>query len=238
MDILSDGDFAIEPLQGLGERVVEQLRRMIILGALPPGAHLVESQLSSRFQVSRGPIRDALAQLESEGLVEAQRRGVYVRGLSQEDIEELYSLRSSLETMALMRCISNDRSQVQQLVEESLTEMRSAAQRGEQARFARADLAFHTALYEGAQHRRLLSVWRQYEPTFSVLLTITTAEDADLTPSYESHAELNQKISENRTEEALDVLREHLRASEQRMVTAHQRMLEHLSDGTERVPGR
>src|SRR5439155_17171328 len=70
-------DSHIRPLDQsrLGEEVAQMLRRAIISGELDSGTHLVESMLSDRFQVSRAPIREALRELESEGLVESRRRG-------------------------------------------------------------------------------------------------------------------------------------------------------------------
>ncbi|MGX9900672.1 GntR family transcriptional regulator [Arthrobacter sp. SA17] len=55
--------------------MVTQLRHAIVASEIPPGTHLVESQVSASFGVSRGPIRDAFRQLEAEGLVESRRRG-------------------------------------------------------------------------------------------------------------------------------------------------------------------
>ena len=77
------------------------LRRAIIGGELEPGTHLVESALSERFGVSRAPIRDALKELEGEGLLEPRRRGVYVKALTGEDVWELHNLRQTLEVAAL-----------------------------------------------------------------------------------------------------------------------------------------
>src|SRR5690606_30995658 len=64
----------------LGAEVAQTLRRLIISGQLAPGTHLVEAALAERFEVSRGPIRDALRVVEAEGLVESRRRGVFVIG--------------------------------------------------------------------------------------------------------------------------------------------------------------
>ena len=70
----------------LGEQLAEVLRDQIIRRGLQPGTHLVEDALAAQYDVSRGPVRDALRQLESQGLVEARRRGYFVIGLTQEEI--------------------------------------------------------------------------------------------------------------------------------------------------------
>src|SRR5437763_11279132 len=96
-------DSHIRPLDQsrLGEEVAQMLRRAIISGELDSGTHLVESVLSERFQVSRAPIREALRELESEGLVESRKRGVYVKALTLQDVWELYDLRKMLEGAAV-----------------------------------------------------------------------------------------------------------------------------------------
>jgi transcriptional regulator of heat shock response len=65
-----------------GEQLLDQVRALIVRGELEPGTHLVEGWMAERFGVSRGPVRDALRQLELEGLVDTRRRGVFVRGAS------------------------------------------------------------------------------------------------------------------------------------------------------------
>jgi GntR family transcriptional regulator of gluconate operon len=219
----SDLRFTIRPAQVLGEQVLEQMRVLIVTGQFAVGTHLVEAQLSQTFQVSRGPIRDALAQLEAEGLVESRKRGVFVRGLTVEDIDELYSLRESMELLAIREGAAKATDADWAHVDEPLAEMHAASLRGDHEAFARADLAYHSAFYDVAHHRRLRQVWGQYEPTFGVLLTITTAEDVDLGPSYESHVEIRDRLREGSVDAASASLREHLLGSRNRLITAYAR---------------
>ena len=187
----------------LSEHVARELRAAIINGSLARDTHLVEARLSKAFGVSRGPIRDALAQLNQEGLVEARRRGTFVRGLSIDDIEELYSLRQLIEFEAVRRCLG----------------VPAASLAGLDA--AQADLAFHSALYEIAGHRRLREIWLQYEPTFSGMLAVTNAQDATLTGTIEDHEVLRDSIREKDEPRAFSLLAEHLEGSRRRMLSAY-----------------
>lgn len=216
--------------QVLGEQVLEQLRVLIITGQLSAGTHLVEAQLSTTFQVSRGPIRDALAQLESEGLVESRRRGSFVRGLTTKDIDELYSLREAIEMQAL-RVSALLPDAPWQLAEPSLDEMRAAAAAGDHLAFAHADMAFHATFYDIADHSRLRKIWSQYAPTFGVLLEMTTAEDLDLGPSFESHVEIHEQMRAGELEKATVSLQEHLLGSRSRLMSAFARLT--LADSLE-----
>ncbi|GAA2239178.1 GntR family transcriptional regulator [Herbiconiux moechotypicola] len=206
----------------LGDQVLEQLRVLIITGKLPVGTHLVESQLSTTFDVSRGPIRDALAQLEIEGLVENRRRGVFVRGLTTHDIDELYTVREAIEVAALRLTATAPR-ESWDLALAPLAAMHAAAAERDHLTFAHADMAFHASFYAIADHRRLQRVWQQYEPTFAVLLELTTAEDIDLGPSYESHVEIHRQALDGEIDKATVSLQEHLLGSRSRLVSAFAR---------------
>lgn len=216
--------------QGLGDQVLEQLRVLIVTGRLAPGTHLVEAQLSTTFDVSRGPIRDALAQLENEGLVEARRRGVFVRGLTAHDIDELYAVREAIETMAL-RHATQAGPAAWGAAEAPLHAMEEAAASGDHLVFAHADMAFHASFYAIANQSRLQRIWQQYEPTFGVLLEMTTAEDIDLGPSYQSHVDIHRLALEGDLDGATLTLREHLVGSRSRLISAYARMT--LANGLE-----
>lgn len=81
---------------------IAQLRRAILTGQFQPGERLVEQHLAEELQVSRGPIRDALRQLEQEGLVRIYRnRGAVVSTLGPLEAYELYLVRGHLEGLAV-----------------------------------------------------------------------------------------------------------------------------------------
>lgn len=213
---------AARPQPGLGQHVLEHLRRMIILGQLPAGTHLVEARLSSTFDVSRGPVRDALRQLEVEGLVQARRRGVFVVGLTPEDVEELYSLRQLIEAEAVSRCVATGIPD-DDVADRALARMRAAADAGNSESFAEADLDFHTALYEASGHRRLAALWQQYRPIFTTMLSLTNAEDVDLHPALDDHAQLLERIRTRDRNGALRQLHDHIDGSRRRLLAAHTR---------------
>src|SRR3954451_14400347 len=90
--------------RSLADDVVDRLRDAIFHGSFKPGEALREEQLAAMLDVSRGPVREALVQLEREGLVLVRRhRGATVARLSRGDLEEVYSLRLALERLAIQR---------------------------------------------------------------------------------------------------------------------------------------
>ncbi len=81
--------------------IVERLRADILAGALAPGSRLVECDLTARFSVSRGPVREALRRLAAEGLIEHwPNRGAVVRRLSTRGMRELFEIRVEMEALA------------------------------------------------------------------------------------------------------------------------------------------
>lgn len=220
----SDTVPAARPAPALGLHVLSSLRRLIITGEIAAGTHLVEAQLSDSYDVSRGPVRDALKKLETEGLVEARRRGVYVIGLSVHDIQELYSLRHVLEREAVTRCVQAEGDLDWSGGRAALARMGATARDRDVSGFAEADLDFHSEFYELSGHRRLDSVWQQYRPTFADMLAVTNTVDRDLGPTVHAHEVLLLAVVERRLEESLEQLRRHVEGSLDRMLTAYRQL--------------
>ena len=198
----------------LGDEVAQMLRRAIISGELDSGTHLVESVLSARFQVSRAPIREAFRELESEGLVESRRRGVYVKGLTPQDVWELYDLRTMLEGAAVELAVSRfDENDIAAL-RGHLATMRAAASTGRRSDFAKADMGFHTELFERIGHRRLRRVWQSFVETYRVILEITDTDNPDLDAVVVAHQHILDAIERRDAKEARRRDEESLRAGQ------------------------
>src|SRR5579859_2538741 len=97
MDLEITSDSAI-PRQSLTSAVADKLRDQIIRGEIPEGAQLRQDAIATQFQVSRIPVREALRQLDAEGLIAiVPNRGAIVPALSPDDVEELFAIRALLE---------------------------------------------------------------------------------------------------------------------------------------------
>jgi DNA-binding GntR family transcriptional regulator len=148
------------PHPSLHVHVADALRVEIERGVLGPGERLVEMHVARRFGVSQGPVREALRLLEREGLVDHRpRRGVYVRALSAVDMEEIYSLRSTIEGLAARRAVQLMTPADHARIREALDAM-EAARAGDATEYVEASLAFHEAIALTARHARLYAVWQ------------------------------------------------------------------------------
>jgi DNA-binding GntR family transcriptional regulator len=100
---MDDHHVARDPWRGVHDAILES----ILAGEYAPGSRLVEQHLADRFRTSRGPVRTALQELDRRGfVVSIDRRGTFVRSLSDEDVEEIFSLYALLFGFALRRAAS------------------------------------------------------------------------------------------------------------------------------------
>jgi DNA-binding GntR family transcriptional regulator len=145
----------------LGDEVADRLRDAILTGEFVAGEHLREENLAAMLQVSRGPIRDAFGVLERDGLVVLSRHhGATVVELSREDLEEVYSLRIVLESLAARYAVKRAEESDLDLLTQALTTFTDqlAGHPSEQDA-ANLDVQFHDAFYRAAHHDRLYLAW-------------------------------------------------------------------------------
>jgi DNA-binding GntR family transcriptional regulator len=148
---------------GTQERVVEQLRRAITGGLHAPGDALSEVALAEAYGASRTPVREALKQLQVDGLVEIRPRvGTFVRGLSRREVVELFQIKEVLEGLGARLLAGRGRVVEVDRLEENLSRARRALAEGDLDTCARLTHEFHDLVVLGAdntslvhRHRRL-----------------------------------------------------------------------------------
>jgi DNA-binding GntR family transcriptional regulator len=149
----------------LGKLVRDRLLNQILAGEFAPGQALRESELVERLKVSRVPVREALRELESSGLVVSRKHsGVYVRELSDEEVRDLYQFRSVLDShagrMASQLPVERRQALVQAL--EPCTEGMDAAIRDANPQaYYRENLQFHWLFIEYAGNREIARTYRE-----------------------------------------------------------------------------
>ena len=143
----------------LRRQVLLELRLSIISGRLNPGDRLVERELITMMGVSRTVIREALRQLESEGLVAIiPNKGPVVRMLTLEEAQDLYAIRSVLEGLAARLFTEHaDHAQVEEL-DRALHGVADAYETGDPERILETKNAFYDVLFAGAGSQTLSSM--------------------------------------------------------------------------------
>ena len=209
----------------LAHSIRSRLREAILKGDFAPGEHLREVEIAARYEVSRGPVREALLQLDQEGLILLRRnRGAVVARLSREDLEEVYSLRLALERLAVARAVRHgtdtDFSRLDAILHEfrgtgsgqPLTEQEAADQ----------DVRFHDAVYRAARHDRLYAAWTAIRSQVYVLLLGRNVAGPDFREdTYLGHLELAYMIRARDERRVVVAIEQHLEASYARVLASY-----------------
>ncbi len=163
--------------RSLAEDATARIRRAIVAGEVMAGAALSEDGLAVQLGVSRVPVREALIQLEQEGLVEFDQRGrCRVRTFTEEDLEELYSMRCTLEVMAARLVAKRITKADVQALEGMIHEQQATEDLTE---LSLLDVAFHDRIIQTARHRPLAVCWRTIRSQIEVWLALTHRAQAE-----------------------------------------------------------
>lgn len=150
------------PRQSLTSAVADKLRDQIIRGEIPEGAQLRQDAIATQYRVSRIPVREALRQLDAEGLISiVPNRGAIVPALSPADIEELFSIRALLEPevlkLSIPRLTKEDFSEAETVLQKYVNELR---REDHVSSWGRLNWHFHSILYSRADQPRFMSIIR------------------------------------------------------------------------------
>lgn len=165
--------------QSLTDQIVTELRRQIITGQLPEGAPLRQEKLAAELGVSRVPLREAIRQLEAEGLVVSElHKGTVVSSLSLDEIEELFEIRARMETWlfetAIPRLTEQDLALAEAVTDEAMAS-------GNVENWGELNWRFHEAIYRPSGHLIALKLLRTVHDNANryVNLQIAVAEDVE-----------------------------------------------------------
>lgn len=222
---MSNAEFTgiIQP-EALWQKVVQAMRRAIVIGELEPGKHLKEPALAQRFGVSRLPIREAIAQLEREGLVRSEpRRGRFVVGVTEQAISDIYECRLLLESCALRRLVACINEEGLATLAALIAQMEEAVSSGQVQTVTSNDLAFHRQLIELSGSRALATAWEPLTPLIETALGIAEATVPDLPTAVGNHRGILQALRERDAEKAVTLLSDHLPGGEKLVLEAVRR---------------
>ncbi|MDQ6604411.1 MAG: GntR family transcriptional regulator [Chloroflexota bacterium] len=215
--------------RGLAADIVLRLRTAIVHGYFGPGERLREEGLAKSLGVSRGPVREALSQLEREGLVVIQRnRGTFVARLTREDADEIYSLRRVLERLAVQRAIQHATTAQFDAMQRVVETMDAYTERGiTEQEAAELDMQFHELLYQASDHKRLYDCWVNLRRQIHILLLSRNVANADfrvITGS--AHQVILDALCERDEARAVALIEDHLRGSYERVIgSLHDRVV-------------
>ena len=190
------------------ELVTDRLREEILQGRFKTGEKVREIPLAKRYQVSRGPVRDALLQLSQEGLLESiPNRGVRVGKVwDQKLIPVIAKVRFDLESFAISELIANPLDDFFDKIRQNLRLFKLACEDGEMPAVVQLDLQFHRLFLRECGHAGLESVWL---PLLGGM-RLPYSRHKLLTESYFEHKQIADAIEQGDVAEATAALKKNI----------------------------
>jgi len=178
----------------LAKLVRDDMLNLILKGTLMPGQRINEPDIASRLQVSRVPVREALRELESSGLVVSRKHsGVFVRQLDAAEIVDLYQLRGLLDGFAgrcAARLLGDRRTALLDKLEASAAAMITAAETHDVQVYYAENLIFHWAMVEATGNRQLSDTYRGIVQKLHLSRLKNLSQDIGMQASIAEHVEI------------------------------------------------
>lgn len=222
IDAIVKGAALSAPLKrrGMAQDVADRIRAAILSGEIAPGTRLNEVELATSLSVSRGPVRDAIIQLRQEGLLQGDwHRGSRVTVFTRKDLDEIYSLRYSMELLAIRRLIENRTEDDLEIIRTHAEDIEQATADGDPTRMLQADIAFHDAIYACARHERLTNVWLGLRSQIALLLLNRQHGHDDYRELIgPEHWEMYRVIKDRDDKQAEKLVRDHIQTAFERVM--------------------
>ena len=205
-----------ESQSGAAGVLAQALREAILRGIYAGGQPLRQDELAAQFGTSKIPVREALRQLEAEGLVTFfSNRGAVVARLSPDEADEIGEIRSALEAVALRRAAPRATTRDLRRAQDVLDEARDEP---DPARWSALNWEFHAALYAPAGRPQLLKLIQQMHHRVDRFMRVTLAGAGHQAQSQREHRLLLQAVRRGDTTAAEMILAEHIRTGTARLI--------------------
>jgi len=215
--------------------VADIIRDAILAGHLKPGERLKEDTIARELAVSRTPVREAIAALQAEGLLDVpQHRGAQVRSYTPSELEEIYDLRSILEGYAACRAATR-------ITRKALARLRASCEAMEKLRpddlerLVRENGVFHDTILEAADAKRLTAMVNQIRALPLIYQSYAWYTPEQLRLSLEYHWRVLDALEHRDAERAERDMRYHLTNARGALTAAY---AEAAGDAEEHVPLR
>lgn len=206
----------------LREQVADAIRVQIIKHELEPGQRIIESEIAQQFGVSHGPVREALRQLEQEGIIEYTRNaGCSVRDLSIEEIIEVLMIRCNIEYIAVKSIEGNFSEETLEDFREVLDMMKRSASITDSDP-EEIDAEFHRILILNAKMPHLIKLWDSLE--YVMLFTFSNVVDYDeymALEFYNNHKLIYDAYESRNCDEICQAIHNHYMSNIDKMLTAN-----------------
>lgn len=203
--------FNVSNIRPIREMIYESIRQAIFEGELNPGDRLVEKELAEKMRVSRTPIREALRKLETEGLIRhVPRKGVVVKGFSPEDIIEIYSIRQSLEALAITYSVKNISDKEIKRLKVLIKEMAVLTEEDDTEDLFNTSQEFNDILMKSCKMPRLINLINTYREYLKRFRMVTMGRKERKISALKDHQEILQAVIDRDAARAKRLVEAHL----------------------------
>ncbi len=196
----------------LSEQIKDLLLAQIIRGEIKPGERLVESRIAAAMQTSQAPVRDAIRDLGTVGVVEIRRnKGAVVRQFDREELAQIYAVRAELEGMAVERAALDHAEQVGPELLGLCDQMEAAVKAGDMAAFVDLNTLFHRTIVAASGNRPLVEIWDRLDIQSRTAMNVS-ATPGDFGTVLADHRTIARAVLAGQADEARRALVTHVNA--------------------------
>lgn len=198
----------------LAKLVRDDVLAMILRGELQAGQRINEPDVASRLGISRVPVREALRELESTGLVVARKHsGVFVRAPSADEVHDLYEMRGLLDGFAGRRAArlgADARIALADLLDGSIAQMQAAFAAHDVQRYYRENLRFHWAIVEAAGNHALAATYQGVVQKLHLSRLKNLSQDLGMRASIAEHGKIARALRKGDIERCEELMARHV----------------------------
>jgi len=205
------GGIKVSKRKSLREEVYESLKKSILHGKLKGGQRLIEETLADQIGISRTPVREAFHKLERDDLVTRLPKGGFaVREFTKEDVEEIFGIRSALESYAsYLASLHITLEKISQL-EKKVKELEDALEKRDDEKFIQLNTEFHDLIYKSCKSKKLIEMINNFRDYFYRYRSALIHTEKGMNYSIEDHRRMLEAMKKKNPRLVERLVRNHL----------------------------
>ena len=200
----------------LANTVCDYLENAILDGRLEAGTRLIERDLAEKFNVSRPPIREAIRQLNTEGLVEiVPRKGAVVARISAKDVEEIYGVKVLIEGYAAREAAKKITEPGLRKLKSLIDKMAVQIEKGNVSRYVKLAEEFHDLINKAAGNDKLYEIYKRLSKQIICHKINYLSVSRGLRRSFEEHKELLETLAQRDPDRVESCITQHIKYAQE-----------------------
>lgn len=201
----------INVIQPLYQQAYREFKKLILTGQILPGEKIVMSKLAEEYNISRTPLREALRQLQTEGLIVQDQSGMKVVELDKSDFLQLFQCRVLLEKEVIRMVVEEIKEAQLNKVSDVLADSKEAIEDGDSFKILELNTQFHELLIESCSNRQLAYLLNHVRSLLLINRANINKKPEYYKEIYHEHVNIFNAIKSRDVNKALEVIEEHLK---------------------------